>query len=133
MSFFGLSLDLESLFGPELGSNMASREEGQRQFDATFYENIRRFGMDFALREASIRQNAAHEHLQSTFNHGMQALGATQQMRSQNLQNRQAEMGVAEQQRRKRVSQKFMQGFNSMIRAPVEPGRMNSGASNVKT
>jgi len=113
-----------------MGSQMASREESQRQFDITFYENRRRFGMEFALREAALRHNASVDSLRNKFARSMQALGAVQNMKSQALQNRQGEMELAEQQRRKRVSKEFMRGFNAMIKAPAEPGRLSAGGQN---
>jgi len=116
-----------------MGSQMASREEGQRQFDATFYENKRRYGMDFALRELALRHNASQERITGAFNRQMQALGTVQGMRQQSLDRRQAEMEIAESQRKKRISTKFMQGFNAMIKAPTEPGRLNPGGNNAST
>jgi len=127
----GISSSTLDLISPasyaSMGSEMASREEGQRQFDMTFYENKRRFGMDFALRETALRHNASYDRLKMMFQGRMEGLGTVQNMRQQSLERRQAEMGIAETQRKKRVSQKFMQGFNKMIKAPTEPGRMDTG------
>jgi len=103
---------LDSLgFSPTGWIDRASaRQRGadqQKNLDREFEENIRRWGLDFALREFAARAGITMQMAEQMWN----AQSSRENLETSDIQQQQARMQIEEANRRKKLAKAFIKGF----------------------
>ena len=86
--------------------------QAQANLDRAFDENLRRFGLNFALNEFATRKGIALQEAQMLFNQQSSRVSQSAALTAQGLQTRNMTMDLKERKRKQKIAQAFAKGFS---------------------
>jgi len=93
-----------------------AQEQQQDNFDAQFDESVRRFGLEFALKDWSTRKGFDISEAQRKYSNAIQGMNISQQMRMGALQEQALRSDVGDAVQKKKATQAFTKGFSKGFR-----------------